>query len=76
MNSNFMNIVAKATESKSLFDSSVESIKDALDASVKVTPSVHPHARKAHAATGWLRGALSYPWALVCFFIPSIKDLL
>ena len=75
MNSNFMNIVAKATENKSLFDSSVESIKDALDASVKVTPSVHPHRPKKQAATGWLRGALSYPWAIVCLVIPAILDM-
>ena len=76
MNSNFMNIVAKAAENKSLFDSSVESIKEALDASIKVptraTPRMPP---KAQPSTGWLRGGLSYPWAIVCLVIPAVFDL-
>ena len=76
MNSNFMNIVAKAAENKSLFDSSVESIKVALDDSVKVPPrSVSLTPPKTRFTTGWLRGALSYPWAIVCLVIPAVLDL-
>lgn len=76
MNSNFMNMVAKAVENKSLFDTSVESIKEALDVSVKVTPKVVSHMpTQARPTTGWLRGALSYPWAIVCLVIPAVLDL-
>lgn len=76
MNSNFMNIVAKAAENKSLFDSSVESIKNALDASVKVNQTIPQQMiPKAQPTTGWLRGALSYPWAIVCLVIPAVLDM-
>lgn len=76
MNSNFMNMVAKAAENKSLFDSSVESIKNALDASVKVNQTIPQHMTpKAQPTTGWLRGALSYPWAIVCLVIPAVLDM-
>lgn len=76
MNSNFMNIVAKAAENKSLFDSSVESIKEALDTSIKVSTRAVPQTPpKAQPSTGWLRGALSYPWAIVCLVIPAVLDM-
>jgi len=79
-----MNIVAKATEQKSLFESSVENIKDALDSAIvqaeskatqrTLTENALPPAKTS--ATGWLRGALSYPWVFACSLIPSLEDLL
>ena len=75
MNSNFMNIVAKAAENKSLFDSSVENIKVALDDSIKVSTQAVPHMTPKPESTGWLPGALSFPWALFCLVIPAILDV-
>jgi len=75
MNSNFMDIVAKAAENKSLFDSSVENIKEALDDSIKVPAHAVMHVAPRSESTGWLRGALSYPWAIVCLVIPAVMDV-
>ena len=76
MNSNFMNIVVKATENKDLFDSSVGNIKEYLDVCIKATRTAETEPKPPSInATGWLRGALSYPWILVCIVIPAILDM-
>ena len=79
MKHNFMDIVSKATANKDKFDSSVEDIVDALDTSVKVAAHrtwTKPSQGSPLHATGWLRGALSYPWVVVCIVIPAVLDTL
>ena len=76
MNSNFMNIVAKAGENKSRFDASLLGLKDELDRAVsRDAHLVRAHVRKSSPTTGWLRGALSYPWIFVCIVIPAVMDM-
>ena len=76
MNSNFMNIVAKASENKSRFDTSMLGLKDELEKSVSRDASmVRAHVRKSSPTTGWLPGALSYPWIFVCIVIPAVLDM-
>ena len=73
-----MDIVSKATANKDKFDSSVEDIVDALDTSVKVASRktwTNPLRRPPVQTTGWLRGALSYPWVVVCVVLPVIFEL-
>ena len=79
MNKSFMDIVSKASANKSLFDSSVEEIAGALDISVKAASRnawAAPARRTQLQTTGWLRGSLSYPWAIVCIVIPAVLDTL
>lgn len=78
MKRNFMDIVSQATANKSRFDSSVEEIVDALDISVKAASRrewVAPTQRAPIQTTGWLRGALSYPWVVVTAIIPAVLDV-
>ncbi|MBR4916558.1 MAG: hypothetical protein IKZ45_05710 [Fibrobacter sp.] len=79
MKHSFMDIVSKASANKSRFDSSVEEIAGALDISIKAA-SRKAWATPAHRApvqtTGWLRGALSYPWVVVTAIIPAFLDML
>lgn len=76
MNSNFMNIVAKAGENKSRFDASLNGLKDELEKAVsRDARTVRAHVRKTNPTTGWLRGALSYPWIFVCIVIPAVMDM-
>ncbi|WP_290725429.1 MULTISPECIES: hypothetical protein [unclassified Fibrobacter] len=76
MTSNFMNIVAKASENKSRFDTSMLGLKDELEKSVSRDASmVRAHVRHSKGTTGWLPGALSYPWIFVCIVIPAVMDM-
>ena len=78
MKHNFMDIVSKASANKDKFDSSVEEIVDALDTSVKVAANRTWATQRQHTpiqTTGWLRGALSYPWVVVCVVLPVIFEL-
>ena len=75
MNKNFENILAKATMNKNRFDSSVEDIKNALSMSVKFDYRNTPFIPSSKPSTGWLRGAFSYPWILVCIVIPAVMDM-
>ena len=76
MNSNFMNIVAKAGENKSRFDASLIGLKDELEKAVSHDArTVRAHVRKSSPTTGWLPGALSYPWIFVCIVIPAVLDM-
>jgi hypothetical protein len=79
MKHSFMDIVSKASANKSRFDSSVEEIAGALDISIKAASHKKwvGHARRVPLqTTGWLRGALSYPWVIVTAVIPAILDSL
>ncbi len=78
MTTRFMNIIDSANSSKEQFESSMESLKDSLQHSVKaaeVKPSAEFVSAKAPTSTGWLRGSLSYPWVLICTIAPAIKEL-
>ncbi|MBO7414927.1 MAG: hypothetical protein J6U20_14940 [Fibrobacter sp.] len=77
MKHSFMDIVSKASANKSRFDSSVEEIAGALDISIKAASHkkwVTPAHRAPLQTTGWLRGALSYPWVVVTAIIPAVLD--
>ena len=77
MTSNFMNIVAKASENKSRFDTSMLGLKDELEKSVSRDASmVRAHVRHSKGTTGWLPGALSYPWVVVCTIIPAVMEMI
>ena len=73
-----MDIVSKASANKNKFDSSVEKIAGALDTSIKAASRKawrSPMHRAPVQTTGWLRGALSYPWVVVCVVLPVIFEL-
>lgn len=72
MNNRFRDFIDSANANKTTFDSSIEGVRNSLDAMTAVSgnPAV-PTAAK----TGWLKGSLSYPWVLVCSLVPSIKEL-
>lgn len=78
MHKSFNDIVTKAAKSREQFDSELEMLKCELDRSVRssfddlgpMTPQM------AKSATGWLRGALSYPWVVVCIIIPAVLDMM
>lgn len=67
-----MNIIETASASKANFDRSMEQVRSALQNSVD---SNNTEAVENVAATGWLKGSLSYPWVLVASLIPSLKEL-
>lgn len=81
MNNNFVNIVKEASSQKRLFDTSIEGVKVFLNQSIvrsdKGGESVRSMFVTSKApSTGWLRGSLSYPWAIVCIIIPAVFDSL
>lgn len=73
MTTRFMNIIDSANCSKEQFESSMESLKDTLETSVKSSSPVY--VSKSEPKTGWLRGSLSYPWVLICTIAPAIKEI-
>jgi len=73
MNARFKNFISSASASKLAFDSSIESVRCALqDTLDSIEP---PTAVPSPAKTGWLKGYLSYPWVLICSLVPSLKEL-
>ncbi|MCF0215185.1 MAG: hypothetical protein HUK21_01775 [Fibrobacteraceae bacterium] len=85
MNTNFFNIVEKASAEKQSFDNSVKGVKWELNRSIKEsvhstevveTKSVNGFAKDFGVRTGWLRGSLSYPWILVCIVIPAVLEMI
>ena len=72
MNSRFKNFISSANENKASFDTSIEGVRNTLDAMMTSTST---QAAPNASATGWLRGSLSYPWVLICSLVPSIKEL-
>lgn len=72
MNSRFKNFISSANENKASFDTSIEGVRNTLDAMMVSTST---QATPSASTTGWLRGSLSYPWVLICSLVPSIKEL-
>ena len=79
MSSKFLQMVDSAQESKREFDLSVVYLKDSLHESVTTAQSkmqqVTFSANKVQT-TGWLRGSLSYPWAIICSIIPAVMEMI
>ncbi|MBQ3778790.1 hypothetical protein [Fibrobacter sp. UWB13] len=81
MKNSFKCYIDSATAQKKLFDESIDNVKGAL---VKVVSESMVHSdsemqvfkkqEPAYSTTGWLKGALSYPWAIVSIVIPSILE--
>lgn len=80
MSNRFLHIVESAKDNKQLFESSMMDLKDSLNESVRdaAFPEAKLYSMKAPKTetTGWLRGALSYPWVVVCIVVPAIMDTL
>lgn len=80
MKRNFECYIDSAIAQKRLFDVSVDNVKDSLSKVIAESSSnceLMPHiAKKPETvySTGWLKGALSYPWALVSVIIPSFLE--
>ena len=79
MSIKFLQMIDSAQESKRDFDLSVVYLKDSLDQSIKTAHSnmqrVSFDTNKVQT-TGWLRGALSYPWVVVCTIIPAVMEMI
>ena len=73
MNQRFKHFINSASANKQAFDSSIESVRCALQTTLDTVqpPTIIPNA----ARTGWLKGSLSYPWVLICSLVPSLKEL-
>lgn len=78
MSNRFEHIFECATANKKQFDESVSSVRDALQDSLKGTVQAPVYTKPAEnrMGSGWLRGALSYPWAIVCIIIPAVLDMM
>lgn len=80
MKNSFKCYIDSATAQKRLFDESVDNVKDSL--TKFITESSYQgyedlrFAKKPEPvySTGWLKGALSYPWVLVSVIIPSFLE--
>jgi len=79
MKNSFDCYIDSATAQKKLFQQSVDNVKSSL---VKVVAEASSYNYKKQLSskndepiysTGWLRGALSYPWAL-CLLVPSFLE--
>ena len=79
MSIKFLQMIDSAQESKRDFDLSVVYLKDSLHQSIKTSHSnmqrVTFDADKVQT-TGWLKGALSYPWVIVCTIIPAVMEMI
>lgn len=79
MSIKFLQMIDSAQESKRDFDLSVVYLKDSLHQSIKTAHSnmqrVTFNADKVQT-TGWLKGALSYPWVIVCTIIPAVMEMI
>ena len=79
MSSKLLQMIDSAQERKRMFDQSVVYLKDSLHESVVTaqskTQQIHFSANKIQT-TGWLKGALSYPWVVVCIIIPAITEMI
>ena len=72
-----------------MIDSAQESKRDCDLSVVYVKESLHQSIKTAHSnmqrvtfdtdkvqTTGWLKGALSYPWVIVCTIIPAVMEMI
>ncbi len=79
MSSKFLQMIDSAQECKRDFDLSVVYLKDSLHQSVKTAhcnmQQVSFDTKKVQT-TGWLKGALSYPWVVVCTIIPAVMEMI
>ncbi len=78
MSNRFEHIFESAAASKEQFDASVSCVRDALQESLKgsIQTPVIVKSAEPRMGSGWLRGALSYPWAIVCIIIPAVLDMM
>lgn len=80
MKNSFKCYIDSATAQKRLFDESVDNVKDSLtkfitESSYQGYEDLHLEKKPEPVySTGWLKGALSYPWALVSVIIPSFLE--
>jgi hypothetical protein len=79
MKSSFKCYIDSATAQKRLFDESIDNVKDSLvkvvaESTVKSDVQFFKKPEPVYSSTGWLKGALSYPWAIVSVIIPSILE--
>ncbi|WP_290763377.1 hypothetical protein [Fibrobacter sp. UBA4297] len=80
MNKSFKCYIDSATAQKALFEESINNVKDALEKAVAESTIQDDQEiqliRKSEPvySTGWLKGSLSYPWAIVSVIIPSIIE--
>lgn len=76
---NFTHMIESASMQKQRFDYSVKNLKsDLADAVSSKKANNENEIRMAvpETCTGWLRGSLSYPWAIVFIVIPAIMDMM
>ncbi|MBR5694593.1 MAG: hypothetical protein IKX42_13035 [Fibrobacter sp.] len=77
MTNRFEHYYESATASKKQFDASVCSVKEALQVSLNTSRArIYVHDNSKPVSTGWLRGSLSYPWAIVCIVIPAVLNMM
>jgi hypothetical protein len=79
MKNSFKCYIDSATAQKKLFDESIDNVKDSLvkvvaESTVKSDVQFFKKPEPVYSSTGWLKGALSYPWAIVSVIIPSILE--
>ena len=79
MKNSFKCYIDSATAQKKLFDESIDNVKDSLvkvvaESTVKSDVQFFKKPEAVYSSTGWLKGALSYPWAIVSVIIPSILE--
>jgi hypothetical protein len=79
MKNSFKCYIDSATAQKKLFDESIDNVKDSLvkvvaESTVKSDVQFFKKPEPVYSSTGWLKGALSYPWAIVSVIIPSIIE--
>lgn len=78
MKNSFKCYINSATAQKRLFDESIDNIKDSLTKAVEETSLQNSKQQRIFKksepvySTGWLKGSLSYPWAIIVgIIIPS-----
>lgn len=79
MKNSFKCYIDSAAAQKRLFDESIDNVKDSLvkvvaESTVKSDVQFFKKPEPIYSSTGWLKGALSYPWAIVSVIIPSILE--
>ncbi|SHL01610.1 hypothetical protein [Fibrobacter sp. UWB12] len=78
MKNSFQCYIDSAAAQKKLFDESIDSVKDSLvevvaesTALSEKNPQIFKESEPVYS-TGWLKGSLSYPWAIIVgIIIPS-----
>ena len=77
MTNRFEHYYESATASKKQFDASVCSVKEALQVSLNTSRArIYVRDNSTPVSTGWPRGSLSYPWAIVFIVIPAVLNMM